>query len=151
MKYEYNFILCLPQILSFPAADIEDSLKVRSRDSVKIWDKTKRQLCPNNIQFIFTVSSSWIISICRYNVDFWHSFLFARVTVAVSQDAGVPIAGSVPLVPLVSSVVPTASAVATIVPSVLSPVVPVPAAVASVAGTGVALTIAGVLVLVPGP
>ena len=79
------------------------------------------------------------------------TFLFARVTVAVSQDAGVPIAGSVPLVPLVSSVVPTASAVATIVPSVLSPVVPVPAAVASVAGTGVALTIAGVLVLVPGP
>ena len=79
------------------------------------------------------------------------TFLFARVTVAVSQDAGVPIAGSVPLVPLVSSVVPAASAVATIVPSVLSPVVPVPAAVASVAGTGVALTIAGVLVLVPGP
>ena len=79
------------------------------------------------------------------------TFLFARVTVAVPQDAGVPIAGSVPLVPLVSSVVPTASAVATIVPSVLSPVVPVPAAVASVAGTGVALTIAGVLVLVPGP
>ena len=82
------------------------------------------------------------------------TFLFARVTVAVPQDAGVPIAGSVPLVPLVplvSSVVPAASAVATIVPSVLSPVVPVPAAVASVAGTGVALTIAGVLVLVPGP
>ena len=85
------------------------------------------------------------------------TFLFARVTVAVPQDAGVPIAGSVPLVPLVSSVVPTASAVATIVPSVLSPVVPVPAAVASVAGVapvagaGVALTIAGVLVLVPGP
>ena len=85
------------------------------------------------------------------------TFLFARVTVAVPQDAGVPIAGSVPLVPLVASVVPAASVVATIVPSVLSPVVPVPAAVASVAGvapvagTGVALTIAGVLVLVPGP
>ena len=88
------------------------------------------------------------------------TFLFARVTVAVPQDAGVPIAGSVPLVPLVASIVPAASVVATIVPSVptvLSPVVPVPAAVASVAGvapvagTGVALTIAGVLVLVPGP
>ena len=79
------------------------------------------------------------------------TFLFARVTVAVPQDAGVPIAGSVPLVPLVAFVVPAASAVATIVPSVLSPVVPVPAAVAPVAGAGVALTIAGVLVLVPGP
>ena len=85
------------------------------------------------------------------------TFLFARVTVAVPQDAGVPIAGSVPLVPLVASIVPAASVVATIVPSVLSPVVPVPAAVASVAGVapiagaGVTLTIAGVLVLVPGP
>ena len=84
------------------------------------------------------------------------TFLFARVTVAVPQDAGVPIAGSVPLVPLV----PAASVIASIVPSVprvLSSVVPVPAAVASiagvapVAGAGVALTIAGVLVLVPGP
>ena len=55
MKYEYNFILCLPQILSFPAADIEDSLKVKSRDSVKIQKTNKRQLCPINIQFIFTV------------------------------------------------------------------------------------------------